>query len=243
VTCPCFSVCLLLALVLLLVYGVLLVSALVQSFPSNVALTLKHFAYVRAHPLSLRNTLVYGGAAALICGCFTVLLGYLVQRREWTGRRVVDVVALLPAAVPGIFFGIGYAAAFNQRWLDWLDRGALITMSMIFWNIPIGYQAAVVGLHGCRSTATSGWLTTLIRARCRSNSMAQSRYGSIWSASTSSGRQRKFFDAHLPGSYGALAACDLHTRRAYRAPSALAQAITLSATPRPSFRPSLLSQV
>jgi iron(III) transport system permease protein len=49
--------------------------------------------------------------------------------------------------VPGIFFGIGYATAFNQRWLDWLDRGALITISMIFWNIPVGYRAAVAGLQ------------------------------------------------------------------------------------------------
>ena len=53
----------------------------------------------------------------------------------------------MPAAVPGIFFGIGYATAFNQRWLDWLDRGALITISMIFWNIPVGYRAAVAGLQ------------------------------------------------------------------------------------------------
>ena len=53
----------------------------------------------------------------------------------------------MPAAIPGIFFGIGYATAFNQRWLDWLDRGALITISMIFWNIPVGYQAAIAGLQ------------------------------------------------------------------------------------------------
>jgi iron(III) transport system permease protein len=56
-------------------------------------------------------------------------------------------VAIAPAAVPGIFFGIGYATTFNQRWLDWLDRGALITISMIFWNIPVGYRAAVAGLQ------------------------------------------------------------------------------------------------
>src|SRR5207237_8358800 len=50
-------------------------------------------------------------------------------------------------AIPGLFVGIGYALAFNEPWLDWLDRGILITISMIFWNIPVGYQAAVAGLR------------------------------------------------------------------------------------------------
>jgi iron(III) transport system permease protein len=53
----------------------------------------------------------------------------------------------MPAAVPGLFFGIGYATAFNEQWLDWLNRGVLIIISMIFWNIPVGYQAAVAGLR------------------------------------------------------------------------------------------------
>src|SRR5205807_1391299 len=81
------------------------------------------------------------------CSAFAVLLAYLVQRKEWHGRQLVDFVAIAPAAVPGIFFGIGYATLFNQRWLDWLDRGALITLSMIFWNIPVGYRAAIAGLQ------------------------------------------------------------------------------------------------
>ncbi len=147
VSAACFIACLMLAGLILLVYGVLLVSALTIAFPSNLTFTTKHFDYLGAHSLSLRNTLVYGGSAAILCALFAVLLGYLVQRREWPGRRVVDFLAILPAAVPGIFFGIGYATAFNQRWLDWLDRGALITLSMIFWNIPVGYQAAIAGLQ------------------------------------------------------------------------------------------------
>jgi iron(III) transport system permease protein len=53
----------------------------------------------------------------------------------------------MPAAIPGIFFGIGYATAFNTPFWDWLDRGALITISFIFWNIPIGYRAALAGLQ------------------------------------------------------------------------------------------------
>jgi iron(III) transport system permease protein len=147
VTWACFVACLLLTGLILLVYGVLVVSALVEAFPSNLALTLRHFVYVSAHAQALQNTLVYGLGAALLCALLAVLLACLVQRREWPGRRLVDFVAILPAAVPGIFFGIGYASAFNQRWLDWLDRGVLIMISMLFWNIPVGYQAALTGLQ------------------------------------------------------------------------------------------------
>ncbi len=147
VNAACFVACLILAGLILMVYGVLLASAITISFPSNMALTLKHFDFVAANSRSLQNTLVYCGIASVVCALFAVLLGFLVQRLEWPGRRVVDFVAILPAAVPGIFFGIGYATAFNQRWLDWLDRGTLIMISMVFWNIPVGYQAAIAGLQ------------------------------------------------------------------------------------------------
>ena len=147
VSLACFVGCLMLAGLIVLVYGVLVLSALVESYPFNFTPTLKHFEYVGAHFASLRNSLVYAGVAAVLCSLFAILLAYIVQRKDWRGRGLVDFIAIAPAAVPGIFFGIGYATTFNQRWLDWLDRGALITLSMIFWNIPVGYRAAVAGLQ------------------------------------------------------------------------------------------------
>jgi iron(III) transport system permease protein len=147
VTWACFAICLALAVLIAMVYGVLVVSAFVSAFPFDFTPTLEHFGYVGSRATSLRNSLVFAGAAAIACSFFAVLLAYVVQRKEWTGRRVVDFMAIAPAAVPGIFFGIGYAATFNQPWLTWLDRGVLITLSMIFWNIPIGYRAAVASLQ------------------------------------------------------------------------------------------------
>jgi iron(III) transport system permease protein len=147
VTWICFALCLTLAALLILVYGVLILSAFVEAYPFNFRPTLRHFAYVGTHFTSLRNSLVYSLSAAAVCAIFAALLAYIVQRKSWAGRGLVDFIAIMPAAVPGIFFGIGYATAFNQRWLDWMDRGALITISMIFWNIPIGYRAAVAGLQ------------------------------------------------------------------------------------------------
>jgi iron(III) transport system permease protein len=122
------------------------VSAITRAFPSNLGLTPDHFGYVGAHSRSLMNTALYATVAAVLCALFAGLLAFLTQRRRFPGWRAVDFLAILPAAVPGIFFGIAYATAFNQPWLTWLDRGALITISMIFWNIPVGYQAVGAGL-------------------------------------------------------------------------------------------------
>jgi iron(III) transport system permease protein len=148
-TWSCFVACLLLSGLILLVYGSLLVSALTLTFPTNLTFTTKHFEYITSgtNGTALQNTLVFGLAAAAFSAAFAILAGWLVQRVAFRGARVLDLLLIMPAAIPGLFFGIGYATAFNEAWLDWLDRGVLIIIAMIFWNIPVGYQAAVAGLR------------------------------------------------------------------------------------------------
>jgi iron(III) transport system permease protein len=145
----CFGACLALAILIVTVYGSLLVSALTLNFPQLLTPTLKHFEYITTgtNGTALQNTLVFGLAAAALSAPFALVAGWLVQRVAFTGSRILDFLLIMPAAIPGLFFGIGYATAFNEPWLDWLDRGALIIIAMIFWNIPIGYQAAVAGLR------------------------------------------------------------------------------------------------
>jgi iron(III) transport system permease protein len=145
----CFAGCLVLAGLILMVYGTLLVSALTVLFPINLALTSQHFTFVAtgSNGDALRNTLVFSSVAALVSAIFALFAGWLVQRGDWPGRGILDFLLILPAAIPGIFFGIGYLTAFNQTWLDWVDRGWLIILSMVFWNIPVGYQASVAGLR------------------------------------------------------------------------------------------------
>jgi iron(III) transport system permease protein len=143
----CFVACLLLAGLIVMVYGVLLASAVTLAFPTNLRVTPQHFEYLAAHNLSLRNTLTFGLTAAAVAAVFALFAGFLVQRGTWPGRRVLDFLLIMPAAVPGLFFGLGYLMAFNQPWLEWTRGGILIIIALIFWNIPIGYQATVAGLR------------------------------------------------------------------------------------------------
>jgi iron(III) transport system permease protein len=144
-----FVLCGMLATLILMVYGVLVVSALTFAFPTNLTFTTQHFEYVGAHSLSLRNTLVFGLVAAALSAVFSLLAAYLVERGRWPGRRILDFLLIMPAAVPGLFFGLGYALAFNEPWMANIDndRVLLIPLALMFWNIPVGYQAAVAGLR------------------------------------------------------------------------------------------------
>src|SRR5438309_4421874 len=145
----CFAACLALAGLVLLVYGRVVVSALRVRFPNNLLFTTEHFQYVLSgsNGDALRNTLVFSVVAAGFSAVFALFAGWLVQRGQWPGKRALDLLLILPAAIPGIFFGLGYVTAFNQRWLDFVYRGWLIIIAFIFWNIPVGYQAAVAGLR------------------------------------------------------------------------------------------------
>ena len=145
----CFIGCLALSSIIVVVYGSLMVGALTVAFPVNFTFTTKNFEFVATgtNGNALRNTLVFSTVAAAFSAVFALFAGWLVQRGDWPGRRILDFLLIMPAAIPGIFFGVGYLTAFNQVWLDWVDRGWLIVISMVFWNIPVGYQAAVAGLR------------------------------------------------------------------------------------------------
>jgi iron(III) transport system permease protein len=154
-TRACFAACLALAGLILLVYGTLIVSALTLYFPTNLTFTLQHFEYLGAHATSLQNSFVFSMIAAIGCSIFALFAGFMVQRGTWPGRKIFDFLLIMPAAIPGIFFGIGYLTAFNQPWSDQLAeffgqrdlRAELIVIALLFWNIPVAYQAVTVGLR------------------------------------------------------------------------------------------------
>jgi len=56
VTVACFAVCLAVSVLIILVYGVLVLSSIVESYPFNFTPTLRHFADVGSNFLPLRNS-------------------------------------------------------------------------------------------------------------------------------------------------------------------------------------------
>jgi iron(III) transport system permease protein len=53
------------------------------------------------------------GIAAIIGGFFAIITGYVIARRKSTLTKLIGFLVLLPGALPGVVFGIGYIISFN----------------------------------------------------------------------------------------------------------------------------------
>lgn len=80
--------------------------------------TVEHYVNAAGHPLaagSIRNSLVYASVAAALDLGVGLLIAYLIVRSTVPGRRLLDSLAMLPLAVPGLVMAFGYVAM-SLRW-------------------------------------------------------------------------------------------------------------------------------
>ena len=71
-----------------------------------------------SHPLvagSIRNSLLYSSIAVGIDIILGLAIGYLIVRVRIRGRGLVDALAMLPLAVPGLVMAFGFVAV-TLRW-------------------------------------------------------------------------------------------------------------------------------
>ncbi|HRJ10902.1 MAG TPA: iron ABC transporter permease [Prosthecobacter sp.] len=90
-------------------------------------LTLDHFHDALGHELtlgSIANSLKYSVAAIFIALLLGIGVAYINVRTRLWGRQLLDVMAMLPLAVPGVVMAFGYLAMTRPgREFDWLIPG------------------------------------------------------------------------------------------------------------------------
>lgn len=136
---------LLAGLILSLYFGVV-AGAFTRTWGVDWAPTLAQWRVAWTKLDHIRNSLVFAGAAALLATLLATLAAYLVDQKAFPGGRALDALCVLPAAVPGVFFGIGYLLAFNRPGVPLAGTALVIILAFAFHNLPFSYQIARAGL-------------------------------------------------------------------------------------------------
>ncbi len=83
-------------------YALLLYASLVVAFGANHAFTWQHYHVIFTEGLkAIRDTLIIAGFAMPLGGLYGVLVGYLVARKAFPGRRAMELVSMINYALPG----------------------------------------------------------------------------------------------------------------------------------------------
>ena len=140
--------CALITLVIVYFYALLLYASIVVALGANHTLTLQHYRVIFTDGLkAIRDTLIIAGIAMPLGGLYGILLGYLVAKKSFVGRRSMELVSMINYALPGTIVGIAYLIAFNDRPFVLTGTALIIVACYIFRYGPTGIRATVALLQ------------------------------------------------------------------------------------------------
>jgi iron(III) transport system permease protein len=138
--------CGLVAAVIVSLYFGIVAGAFTTTWGVDWTPTLDRWGVVRARLDHVGHSVGYGALAGLAATALAITAAYLVDQRAMPARRLVDFTCVLPAAVPGVFLGIGYLLAFNRPGVPLAGTAAVLVLAFTFANLPFAYQVIRAGL-------------------------------------------------------------------------------------------------
>jgi len=143
-----FVICLLLTAAIFLSYGMIIFGSFVKLWGANHTPTLDNYIHVFTVGWGyIKDTLLLSAVATPTAGLLAMIIAFLVVRKNFPGKRLMELVSLLTFAVPGTVVGIGYILAFNEYPLKLTGTAAIIILLFIFRDLAVGVQTGIAELQ------------------------------------------------------------------------------------------------
>ena len=140
-------VCGLVVLLVLICYLLILAASLVRGLGADNTLSFAHYAHVFSGGLkAVRDTLIIATLCMPLGGLFAVVLGFLVARTQFPGRRALEFAAMMNYALPGTIVGIAYLLAFNDPPLALTGTAFILVVCYVFRYSLAGTRATTAVL-------------------------------------------------------------------------------------------------
>jgi len=113
--------------------------------------TLDYYRVTFTHSItvtSIINSLKYSVLSTALDVLLGILIGYLLARKSFPGKDLLDSVAMLPLSIPGIVIAFGYIVAFSKTPLNpFVNPTFLLILSYAVRRLPYTVRAAYSGFQ------------------------------------------------------------------------------------------------
>ena len=144
---PLFAFCMVVAAVILLFYGTVIFGSFVRTWGYDYSLPLDQYRKALAYGWdSLKNSMILGLISAVIGGLLGMIIAYITAKRNYYGKRFIEVSSVLMFAVPGTVLGISYVLAFNTKPLVLTGTALILIIVFTFRNMPVAIESGTTTL-------------------------------------------------------------------------------------------------
>ncbi len=141
------------------IYGMIVYGSMVKLWGVDNTLTFKH--YVTAFSVritekgwqwtgsawdSFWTTIQIATIAAPLTAAVGLITAYLLTRQSFRGKNAFEFGTMLSFAIPGTVIGVSYILAFNVPPIELTGTGAILVISFIFRNMPVGVRAGIASM-------------------------------------------------------------------------------------------------
>lgn len=119
---------------------------------------------------AIPNTFLIGGTALLLVVLTSILIAYLVVRRNNTVNRVIDALSMIPYVIPGAVIGIAMIISFNKKPLVLVGTASIMVIALVIRRnaYTVRSSAAIlqqipVSIEEAAASLGSGKLKTFFR--------------------------------------------------------------------------------
>ncbi|MBA7565835.1 hypothetical protein ES708_07520 [subsurface metagenome] len=149
---PVYSFCVFFAVIVFLFYGMIVYGSFQTLWGVDATLTLRN--YIETFQVGkdyLIDSLTLATIATPITGILGMFLAFLIIRKKFIGKGLMEFVSMLTFAVPGTVVGIGYILAFNVKSnlfpIVLTGTAWIIITLLIFRNMPVGIRSGIAALQ------------------------------------------------------------------------------------------------
>ena len=155
VTRPLTILCSLFSAFVILMYVSIPFGALFNLWGRDYSLTFKHFEYMFKYSglKAFRDSFVLSLIASPITALLSMIISYLVVKKKFRTKGLIEFASMLAMAVPGTVLGVGYIrgfanGVFHTGFLQGLyGTGAILVIVFIVRSLPVGTRSGISALR------------------------------------------------------------------------------------------------
>lgn len=152
---PLVTICSLIAIFVLIMYALVPLGSLFKLWGRDYSLSLKWYEYVfknRGYRV-FTDSMFLSFIASPITAFLSMMIAYLVVKRKFAGKALMEFVAMLAMAVPGTVLGVGFIRGFNSGLFHTglmqglYGTGTILVIVFIVRSLPIGTRSGIAALR------------------------------------------------------------------------------------------------